>query len=281
MRATSNADRRDASPVECSRTFAHGLLDAAPRERCASRPTTSTAAAAWIGAPIPSRIADVVASLEADIVALQEVIGPGSEGMGQAEEIAAQLGMTPVMAPVRLLRGRPYGNAIIGRFPAARPSSPRPHLAGPRVARLPACGSRGRQGRPARLQRAPRHGAARAAGPGRAPGADPRRADRGRAVRRARRLQRVAARPGDARPARAAEQPRPAGVPPAPPHVPTGSCRCCTSITSTIAATSRSPRSSSHARERRWWPRITCRSSPTSASASSCWARASTAAPAL
>ena len=37
--------------------------------------------------------------------------------MGQAEEIAAQLGMTPVMAPVRLLRGRPYGNAIIGRFP--------------------------------------------------------------------------------------------------------------------------------------------------------------------
>ena len=65
----------------------------------------------------PSRIADVIASFEADIVALQEVIGPGSEGMGQAEEIAAQLGMTPVMAPVRLLRGRPYGNAIIGRFP--------------------------------------------------------------------------------------------------------------------------------------------------------------------
>ena len=65
----------------------------------------------------PSRIADVVASLEADIIALQEVIGPGSEGMGQAEEIAAQLGMTPVMAPVRLLRGRPFGNAIIGRFP--------------------------------------------------------------------------------------------------------------------------------------------------------------------
>jgi endonuclease/exonuclease/phosphatase family metal-dependent hydrolase len=65
----------------------------------------------------PSRIAGVVASLEADIIALQEVVGPGSEGMGQAEEIAAQLGMTPVMAPVRLLRGRPYGNAIIGRFP--------------------------------------------------------------------------------------------------------------------------------------------------------------------
>jgi endonuclease/exonuclease/phosphatase family metal-dependent hydrolase len=65
----------------------------------------------------PSRIADVVASLEADVVALQEVIGPGPDGMGQAEEIAAKLGMTPVMAPVRLLRGRPFGNAIIGRFP--------------------------------------------------------------------------------------------------------------------------------------------------------------------
>lgn len=65
----------------------------------------------------PSRIAAVVASLEADVIALQEVVGPGSEGMGQAEEIAAQLGMTPVFAPVRQLRGRPFGNAIIGRFP--------------------------------------------------------------------------------------------------------------------------------------------------------------------
>lgn len=64
-----------------------------------------------------SRIADVVASLEADIVALQEVVGPGHDGMGQAEEIAAQLGMTPVMGAVRLLRGRPFGNAVIGRFP--------------------------------------------------------------------------------------------------------------------------------------------------------------------
>jgi endonuclease/exonuclease/phosphatase family metal-dependent hydrolase len=69
----------------------------------------------------PSRVADVVASLEADVIALQEVIGPGAEGMGQAEEIAAQLGMTPVMAPVRLLRGRPFGNAIIGRFPVCGP----------------------------------------------------------------------------------------------------------------------------------------------------------------
>ena len=67
----------------------------------------------------PSRIADVIASLEADVIALQEVIGPGSDGVGQAEEIAARLGMTPMMGAVRLLRGRPFGNAISARFPMA------------------------------------------------------------------------------------------------------------------------------------------------------------------
>jgi endonuclease/exonuclease/phosphatase family metal-dependent hydrolase len=64
-----------------------------------------------------SRAAAVLKGLQVDVIALQEVIGPGSDGMGQAEEIAAQLGMTPVMAATRLLRGRPFGNAIIGRFP--------------------------------------------------------------------------------------------------------------------------------------------------------------------
>jgi endonuclease/exonuclease/phosphatase family metal-dependent hydrolase len=65
----------------------------------------------------PSRVADVVASLEADVIALQEVVGPGSDGVGQAEEIAAKLGMTPMIGAVRQLRGRPFGNAIIARFP--------------------------------------------------------------------------------------------------------------------------------------------------------------------
>ena len=67
-----------------------------------------------------SRIAEVIGSLEVDLVAMQEVVGPGHDGMGQAEEIAAQLGMTPVMAATRLLRGRPFGNAIVGRFPVRR-----------------------------------------------------------------------------------------------------------------------------------------------------------------
>jgi endonuclease/exonuclease/phosphatase family metal-dependent hydrolase len=66
------------------------------------------------------RLARVIAGLGIDVIAMQEVMGPGADGMGQAEEIAALLGMTPVMAPTRLLRGRPFGNAIIGRFPVRR-----------------------------------------------------------------------------------------------------------------------------------------------------------------
>jgi endonuclease/exonuclease/phosphatase family metal-dependent hydrolase len=66
------------------------------------------------------RTAKVIADFGADLIALQEVVGPGPDGMGQAEEIAARLGMTPVMAPTRLLRGRPFGNAIVGRFPVTR-----------------------------------------------------------------------------------------------------------------------------------------------------------------
>ena len=50
------------------------------------------------------RTAKVIADFGADLIALQEVVGPGPDGMGQAEEIAAQLGMTPIMAPTRLLR---------------------------------------------------------------------------------------------------------------------------------------------------------------------------------
>ena len=64
-----------------------------------------------------SRIARVIETLEVDVVAMQEVIGPGADGMGQAEEIAAQLGMTPVMSPTRTLRGRLFGNAVIGCYP--------------------------------------------------------------------------------------------------------------------------------------------------------------------
>ena len=55
---------------------------------------------------IPSRIADVLAEIDADVVALQEVVGAGRRGTGHAQELGAALGMGWVMAPARLLRGQ-------------------------------------------------------------------------------------------------------------------------------------------------------------------------------
>jgi endonuclease/exonuclease/phosphatase family metal-dependent hydrolase len=69
------------------------------------------------GRTSPARIAEVIASVEPDIVALQEVIGAGPTSSGHAEEIGAQLGMGWVMAPTRHLRGRLFGNAVLSRLP--------------------------------------------------------------------------------------------------------------------------------------------------------------------
>lgn len=63
------------------------------------------------------RIAGVLASLEADVIALQEVVGAGPEEEGQAAELGARLGMGWVMASTRLLRGRSYGNVVLSRWP--------------------------------------------------------------------------------------------------------------------------------------------------------------------
>jgi endonuclease/exonuclease/phosphatase family metal-dependent hydrolase len=66
---------------------------------------------------IPSRIAGVLREIDADVVALQEVIGAGPAGAGQAEEIGAALGMGWVMTAVRHLRRHLFGNVILSRFP--------------------------------------------------------------------------------------------------------------------------------------------------------------------
>ncbi|CAN5430036.1 hypothetical protein BH23ACI1_BH23ACI1_15340 [soil metagenome] len=66
---------------------------------------------------LPSRIAEVIRSMNADVVALQEVIGAGPAGAGQAEELGAALGMGWVMAPVRHLRNHLFGNVVLSRFP--------------------------------------------------------------------------------------------------------------------------------------------------------------------
>ena len=67
----------------------------------------------------PARIAAVLQSIDADVIALQEVLGAGPRGRSHAEELGAALGMGWVMAPARQLRGHPFGNAVLSRFPIA------------------------------------------------------------------------------------------------------------------------------------------------------------------
>jgi endonuclease/exonuclease/phosphatase family metal-dependent hydrolase len=63
------------------------------------------------------RIASVLARLDADAIALQEVLGASQRRSGQAAELGAALGMGWVMAPTRHLRGALYGNAVLSRLP--------------------------------------------------------------------------------------------------------------------------------------------------------------------
>ena len=63
------------------------------------------------------RIAAVLASIDADIIALQEVIGASPLRPGQAAELGAALGMGWVMAPARHLRNSLFGNVVLSRFP--------------------------------------------------------------------------------------------------------------------------------------------------------------------
>ncbi len=69
------------------------------------------------GRTSPARIAEVIASFEPDVVALQEVLGAGPNDSGHAAELGALLGMGWVLAPTRHHRGRLFGNAMLSRFP--------------------------------------------------------------------------------------------------------------------------------------------------------------------
>lgn len=66
---------------------------------------------------VPSRVANVLRELDADVVALQEVVGAGPGGAGQAEEIGAAVGMGWVMSSVRYLRSHLFGNVVLSRLP--------------------------------------------------------------------------------------------------------------------------------------------------------------------
>ena len=65
----------------------------------------------------PARIIEVLRDIDADVIALQEVIGAGLTGSGQAEEIGAGLGMGWVMNCVRTLRQHQFGNVVLSRYP--------------------------------------------------------------------------------------------------------------------------------------------------------------------
>ena len=69
------------------------------------------------GRTVPHRIAAVLAEIDADVIALQEVVGASALRPGQAAEIGAALGMGWVMAPTRQLRGALFGNVVLARLP--------------------------------------------------------------------------------------------------------------------------------------------------------------------
>jgi endonuclease/exonuclease/phosphatase family metal-dependent hydrolase len=68
----------------------------------------------------PERIAAVLRTIDADVIALQEVVGAGTQGGGHVEEIGAALGMGWVMASSRHLRGHQFGNVVLSRLPITR-----------------------------------------------------------------------------------------------------------------------------------------------------------------
>lgn len=66
----------------------------------------------------PDRTTAVLRDIDADVIALQEVVGAGAHAGGShAEAIGAALGMGWMMSPVRQLRGHQFGNAVLSRFP--------------------------------------------------------------------------------------------------------------------------------------------------------------------
>jgi len=65
----------------------------------------------------PARIADVLRAIDADVIALQEVVGSGNGSTGQAAELANELGMHCAFGENRRLHGASYGNAVLSRLP--------------------------------------------------------------------------------------------------------------------------------------------------------------------
>ena len=67
----------------------------------------------------PKRIADVLKEIDADVVALQEVVGmdEAAREHNQVHAIAEELGFDFCIGENRRLRGSAYGNAVLSRLP--------------------------------------------------------------------------------------------------------------------------------------------------------------------
>jgi endonuclease/exonuclease/phosphatase family metal-dependent hydrolase len=67
----------------------------------------------------PSRVADVLSELEADVIALQEVVSlkDGRTEQNQAQYLADTVGYHYRIGETRKLRGAVYGNVVLSRFP--------------------------------------------------------------------------------------------------------------------------------------------------------------------
>jgi len=63
------------------------------------------------------RIGDVLGGLHADIIKLQEVFSACNSHAGQMEMLASHLGLKAAFGCTRHHQGRPYGNAILTRWP--------------------------------------------------------------------------------------------------------------------------------------------------------------------
>ena len=63
------------------------------------------------------RIEEVLEGLQADIIALQEVFAVCDSHVGQVETLAYDLGLHATFGCTRHHHGRPYGNAILTRWP--------------------------------------------------------------------------------------------------------------------------------------------------------------------